>query len=75
MWDAVEADFFRDYGIDLMEQLDKMTWRRFRVLLRNINPFGAVAMKMEEMRKEPDEDDPETDKAQADAFFSKILSR
>lgn len=71
----MEADFERDYGIDLVEQLDKMSWRRFRILLRNINPYGAVAMRMDETKNEPEDEDPETDKARADAFFSRILSR
>lgn len=43
IWSAVEADFERDYGINLMEQIDTMSWRRFLVLLNNLNPHGAVA--------------------------------
>lgn len=72
MWDAVEADFQRDYGIDLMEQLDIMSWRKFVSLFRNLSPFGAVANRADELREE--EADAETDKAQATAFFANMLS-
>lgn len=75
MWDAVEADFQRDYGIDLARQLDTMSWRRFKVLVANLNPYGAVASRMQikEQNGEYDTDD-ETDKAQAEAFFRDIVS-
>ena len=72
MWDAVEADFQRDYGIDLVEQIDRMSWRRFKTLLANVSPFGAIAGKAEELRSKPDSDE-ESDRAQADAFFSSML--
>lgn len=76
IWDAVEADFERDYGIDLMKQLDVMSWRRFLVLLNNLNPHGAVASSI---RAKNDETDLEnrTDKeeeAAANAFFSSLVS-
>lgn len=77
MWDAVEADFLRDYGIDLMEQIDGMSWRRFTVLFRNLSPFGAVASRAQELRKKPDPDEEvseEQGRAQAAAFFASILS-
>ena len=50
IWDAVEADFQRDYGMDLLRELDYMSWRRFQVLLRHLSPFGAVARALEEER-------------------------
>jgi hypothetical protein len=33
----VEADFQREYGIDLMASLDSMSWRRFVVLLGGLS--------------------------------------
>ena len=42
IWDAVEADFLRDYRIWLVDQLEHMTWRQFLVLLNNLSPYGAV---------------------------------
>ena len=33
----------REYGIDLMERIDGMSWRRFSALARNLSPFGAAA--------------------------------
>lgn len=76
MWDAVEADFQRDYGIDLMERLDGMSWRRFTALFRNLSAYGAVASRVEEMRKKPqDAEISEKDgRAQAAAFFASVLS-
>ena len=77
IWDAVEADFLRDYGIDLMEQLDQMSWRRFTVLFRNLSPYGASASRAEELRRHPQADDKiseEDGRKQAAAFFASILS-
>jgi len=73
MWDAVEADFMRDYGIDLVEQLDVMSWRRFTSLFRNLSPYGAVAMRADDLREEQ-QAEAKSDEAQATAFFSKMLS-
>ena len=75
LWDAIEADFFRDYGIPLMEQLDYMSWRRFRVLLHNLNPYGAVASRiMAENDSKTLDTTPEEDEEAAKAFFSSIVS-
>ena len=74
MWDAVEADFLRDYGIDLMEQLDHMSWRRFVVLFGNLTPYGATAIRADELRKEQqDEPDERRDRQAAADFFADIL--
>lgn len=71
----MEADFLRDYDMDIMEQLDVISWRRFVVLLNNLSPYGAVAIQIrawnEDQKKEQREEDEE--KA-ANAFFSSILS-
>lgn len=75
LWDSVEADFMRDYGINLMEQLENMTWRRFQVLFSNLSPYGATATKADALReKMNDEPDPEHDEEQATEFFSQMLS-
>ena len=74
MWDAVEADFQRDYGIDLMEQIDKISWRRFTALFRNLSPYGAVATRADELRDQEEEAEAVNTEAQATAFFSKVLS-
>ena len=70
----MEADFLRDYGIDLMEQLEHMSWRRFVVLYRNLSPYGATASRADALRKEMAlEPDPERDKAAAAEFFADIM--
>ena len=77
IWDAIEADFLRDYGIVLMEQLDSLSWRLFRVLLHNLSPYGAVATQVRANEENTDNDkeaDPEQDKKDADKFFSSMLS-
>ncbi len=75
MWDAVEADFLRDYGIDLVEQIDVMSWRRFSILFRNLSPYGATAARIEEMKRKPKEDmTVEEGRSQAAAFFASVLS-
>jgi hypothetical protein len=39
----VEADFMREYGIDLVAELPRITLRRFLVLVRGLGPNSAVA--------------------------------
>lgn len=75
IWDAIEADFLRDYRINLMEQLDKMTWRQFLALVNNLSPNGAVAVRIRaELEAEKNETTPMDDEAAANAFFSSIVS-
>ena len=68
LWDAVEADFTRDYGIDLTERLDRMSWRRFSALLRNLSPWGAVAARAAGLRDGAAADD----RQRAAAFFEDL---
>jgi len=42
-WALVEADFMREYGIDLVTELRRLTLRRFMVLVRGLGPGSAVA--------------------------------
>ena len=72
VWDAIEADFLRDYGIRLAEQIDSMTWRQFSVLLHNLTPDGAVAARVRE-ELERAKDSPEDDEAAATDFFTSVL--
>ena len=74
IWDAVEADFLRDYRINLIEQLDSMTWRHFLALLNNLSPNGAVAVRIRAELDSAKNTDPADDKAAADAFFSSVVS-
>lgn len=73
MWDAVEADFMRDYGIRLVEQIDTMTWRQFHVLLHNLSPNGAVAVRVR-AENDKQEENPVDDEAAANDFFVSVLS-
>ena len=76
VWDAIEADFLRDYQIDLRVQLDNMSWRRFTVLLNNLNPDGAVSSRIRMLKEKPnlDNNTDDEDKRAADQFFSSIIS-
>ena len=49
----------RDYGIDLAERIDGMSWRQFANLARNLSPFGAVAARAQALRGETAEAEPE----------------
>lgn len=71
----MEADFQRDYRMNLMQEIDTMTWRRFLALVNNLNPYGATAAKIraEQEKKEPEKDEKEDERA-ASAFFSSMLS-
>ena len=42
-WALVEADFMREYGMDLVTELPRLTLRRFMVLVRGLGPASAVA--------------------------------
>lgn len=75
MWAYVEADFMRDYGIDLTDELPIMSWRRFQVLLHGLNPWGAVAMHYdEEAKKQRLDDEAESGKpsAAAASFWQQV---
>lgn len=76
IWDAIEADFLRDYRIVLREQLDSMSWRYFLVLLNNLSPYGAVAMHVRSANDKTDTSNTtdEEDKQAANQFFSSMLS-
>lgn len=39
----MEADFAREYGINLVTELPRLTLRRFLVLVRGLGPHSAVA--------------------------------
>ena len=39
----MEADFQREYGINLVEALPTMNWRRFSVLWRGLGPNSVIA--------------------------------
>lgn len=43
MWPQIEADFLRDYGIWLKNELEHMSWRTFETLFLGLSPYGAVA--------------------------------
>ncbi|MBQ9009926.1 MAG: hypothetical protein IJ088_11430 [Clostridia bacterium] len=74
LFDAIEADFRRDYGIDLLRELDGMSWRRFLVLCRNLSPYGAVAGRIQERdRDEPPESGTEDARQAAEDFFSSVV--
>ena len=65
----MEADFQRDYGLDLRDALDGMTWRRFSVLVRHLSPFGAAAQAAERIRQEGEDSE-----RAARAFFQGMVS-
>lgn len=73
IWDAIEADFLRDYRIRLVEHLEHMSWRYFLVLLHNLTPYGAVAARVQEMAQKPSEDEAD-DEAAANAFFASVVA-
>lgn len=76
MWQYVEADFQRDYGIDLAQELPKMSWRKFWVLLAGLNPYGAVASHYDEALKEQRaqeiSDNPDAAQQNANAFWRNV---
>lgn len=65
----MEADFLRDYDIDLRTDLQTMSWRRFRVLLNNLSPYGAVAIRTQAEEAKNKKEDEVSEEAQAKRFF------
>ena len=65
----MEADFLRDYGIDLMERIGDMSWRRFAALARNLSPFGAAALRAGRLRENGQDGN---DEGRAAAFFEEM---
>lgn len=49
-WASVEADFLREYQIDLAVALEDMTWRRFMILLRGLSPNSATVVRIHSTR-------------------------
>lgn len=70
----MEADFQRDYGINLVEQIDHMSWRRFIALVNNLSPYGAVAACIRAKNEETEENGPVDDEERANALFSSIVA-
>ena len=65
----MEADFQREYGMDLKREAGGMSWRRFMVLLSNLSPSGAVALKLQrEGKRQEDTDEDGARRAAADFF-------
>lgn len=42
-WAAIEADFASHYGVDLSDELDRRTWRWFRVRLAGLMTALTIA--------------------------------
>ena len=55
-----------------MQQLAKMSWRRFLVLCRNLSPYGAVAARISQQRTEEPENEMDARQA-AEEFFSSVV--
>lgn len=49
-WSAVEADFQREYRIDLQRELPSMSLRRFFVLLANLSPNAVTPLAIKRER-------------------------
>lgn len=45
-WAFVEADFLREYSIDLAADLPGMSWRRFQVLLRALSSQSVTVTRL-----------------------------
>jgi hypothetical protein len=44
-WRLIEADFQREYGINLIEALPRLSWRRFSVLLNGVSEHSVYVLK------------------------------
>ena len=49
MWRYIEADFQREYGIDLVHS--DMSWRKFRVLYEGLSPKSMCYLNYDRIAK------------------------
>lgn len=52
-WSIIEADFQREYGINLIAACNDMSWRRFLILLRGLSAESALAMSIQMDKNKP----------------------
>lgn len=52
-WVYLEADFLREYGLDLMKAVETMSWRRFLTLVRGLSSMSAYQGWLEAQRQKP----------------------
>jgi hypothetical protein len=60
-WGLIEADFQREYGINLVEELNVLSWRRFLTLLSGLG-MNSTLINVIGRSKQPDKqiiDNPE----------------
>lgn len=62
-WALVEADFQREYGIDIGGAICAMSWRRFSVLLRGLGPNSSFVAQAQAAGPQPIEDPKEAEEA------------
>ena len=77
VWAYIEADFRRDYGIRLVDELSRMSWREFCVLLDGLSPYGSLATNYERLLKEQEANEPKSEDEQrssADRFWQSVAS-
>lgn len=68
----MEADFQREYRIDLGAEIGAMTWRRFTVLIGGLSAQSRTALALRGHGKGGARPRPVLDKAAASAHFATI---
>lgn len=51
LWGAIEADFLREYRLDLLAALPQLSWRRFLALLGGLSPDAAFLIALRARRE------------------------
>ena len=77
VWGYIEADFRRDYQINLVQSLPLMSWREFNVLLNGLNPYGALASHYDSaLKKQREEEERESSvpSAAVNSFWNRMAS-
>ena len=74
-WPSIEADFYRDYRIDLRTEIHNMTWRRFDVLLGNLSVESNTVLLMQNDKDEVKKDEPKKEmKRLSHAEFAAMIA-
>ncbi|PKM78540.1 MAG: hypothetical protein CVU90_02035 [Firmicutes bacterium HGW-Firmicutes-15] len=59
----MEADFQREYQIDLELAIDNMSWRKFLILLKGLSADSILVHSLQHEQKKPIEDPAEISQA------------
>lgn len=74
-WAYIEADFQREYGVDLSKEFFSITYRRFKVLIKGLSKNSAFVMHLYNISRRPEEISRESNMAAYDEYSPEVEKR